>query len=81
MFTSVEKEKINLARNLSVMLNSGITLYDALVSVEKQSGSKRFKEALSRVKDKVEHGTKSSEAFGDEKRIFGGVFSGLMNIC
>ena len=80
MFNVIEKEKINLARNLSVMLKSGVTLFDALVSIEKQSGSKKFKEALRRVKDKVEHGTSLSEAFRAEGRVFSGVFSGLIEV-
>ena len=78
MFYSIEKEKIDLARNLNLTLKSGFTLYDSLISIEKNIKSEKFKNSLSKVCKKVEHGTSASEAFRSKERIFGNVFIGLI---
>ncbi len=70
-------EKINFARNLGLMLNSGLPLSRALSVLEKQSRSKFFKEILLQIQGDVNKGGTFSEAIGKHERIFPKIFSSM----
>lgn len=72
------QEKVDFAKNLAVMLKSGITINEALASLAEQTKSKAFSRIIYRVKSKIETGTSLSEAFTKEEKIFGRVFISLL---
>lgn len=57
------QEKVDFAKNLAVMLKSGITINEALASLADQTKSKAFSEVIYKVKSEVETGTSLSESF------------------
>ena len=62
-------QKVLFAKNLSVMLRSGMTIIDALYTVE-PSLSGKFKKILSQVIKKVESGLPLSKSFADYPKVF-----------
>ena len=72
------QEKINFAKNLGVMLKSGVTINDAIALLVDQAKSRSFKRMIHRVKGGVEKGIPLSESFAKEEDKLGGVFVGLL---
>lgn len=64
------KEKILFLRNLKVMLDSGISLPEALQKISGYVKNKKLKLAISDMKEKVVKGKKLSEAISYHKDIF-----------
>ncbi|GBD33743.1 Type II secretion system protein F [bacterium HR34] len=64
------KEKILFLRNLKVMLDSGISLPEALQKISGYVKNKKLKLAISDIKEKVVKGKKLSEAISYHKDIF-----------
>jgi type II secretory pathway component PulF len=72
--------KVELAKDLAVMLKSGISINEALASIEEQARSVVFKKIIHKVRKEIETGIPLSEAFGKEKEEFGDVFISLLKI-
>ena len=72
------QERVDFAKNLSIMLRSGIAINEALTSLAQQSNSARFRKIVYRVRDDIENGTALSAAFGKEVRIFGQIFVSMI---
>lgn len=66
-------QKSLIAKHMSVMLKSGLTLTDSL-NTTAQSASPKVKKILSRVSASVEAGHKFSDALMEYPKIFSGVF-------
>jgi type II secretory pathway component PulF len=77
-FSIPPEAQINFVKNLAMMLKSGISITEALESGFSQAKNPTLKSALGRIKIKVEHGTSLGEAFEDEGRIFGPIFTILI---
>ncbi len=79
MFESISiQERVDFAKNLAVMLKSGISINEALGELAEQSNSRRFAEIITRVRVDVENGTPLSLSFAKEPRVFGGIFVSLI---
>lgn len=76
--TITSQEKVDFAKNLAVMLKSGIPINEALESLVNQTRSKAFRSIIARIKKEVETGTSLSEAFGKDQSVFGNVFISLL---
>lgn len=72
------QEKVDLTKNLAVMLKSGISINEALFAIASQTKPKALKQIITNIKNDVEKGTPLSEAFSKEKNIFDGVFISLV---
>ena len=72
------QDRVNFAKNLSIMLRSGIGINDALTSLAEQTQIPRLKKVLYKVRDDVENGTSLADAFGAETPIFGTVFVSMI---
>ena len=79
MFNKVSnRERVDFAKNLAVMLKSGITIDEALKSLAEQAKSKVFNKVISNVQREVESCTSLSEAFTKEGKVFDKVFVSLL---
>ena len=65
-----QKERADLFFQLATLINTGISLTEALSIVADQSQNKRLKEVVLEVKDKVSEGVRFSEALSDFEGIF-----------
>ena len=74
------QEKVDLTKNLAVMLKSGIAINEALDSLADQSKSKTFSKIIYKVKSEIETGTSLSESFAKEEKTFGSVFVSLLKV-
>lgn len=72
-------EKINFARNLGLMLVSGLSLSRALAVIEKQSKSKFFKSILTEVMTEVNKGSTFSDALSMHPKVFPQIFSSMVH--
>lgn len=72
------QERVNFAKNLAIMLRSGIAINDALDALSQQSTSARFKKIIARVQKDIENGTLLSSAFRKEERAFGKIFVSMI---
>lgn len=72
------QERVDFAKNLAIMLHSGIAINDALTSLADQSSSSRFKRILYGVRDDIENGTPLSAAFDKEAKVFGRIFVSMI---
>jgi len=72
------QERVNFAKNLAIMLHSGIAINDALDALGQQSASGRFKRIIVKVQKDIENGTSLSSAFRKQEQAFGGIFVSLI---
>lgn len=68
------QELVDFAKNLTIMLKSGIPINVALASLAEQTRSKSFRGTLDRVKTSVEQGVSLTEAFSKEEKTFSSLF-------
>ncbi len=73
-----DQEKVDLAKNLALMLKSGVPLNEALTSLEKQSHRRLTKRVLQQLRTDIEAGTPLSQAFEKQRMLFGSVFINLI---
>ena len=79
LFSSISsQERVNFTKNLAVMLQSGIAINDALVSLADQSESPRLSAIITRIRNDVENGMQLSVAFAKETDAFGVIFISLI---
>lgn len=72
------QDRVDFAKNLSIMLKSGIAINDALTNLADQSESKRFKKIVQGVRNDIENGTPLSVAFAKESSVFGTIFVSMI---
>ena len=72
------QEKVDFAKNLAIMLKSGIAINEALASLADQTKSKAFSKVIYKVKREVEMGTSLSKSFAKEEKVFGRVFISML---
>lgn len=72
------QERVDFAKNLAVMLKSGISINDALTELSEQSDSRAFSKIISQVQSDVENGTPLSQSFEKQKKHFGSIFVSLI---
>ncbi len=72
------QDRVDFAKNLSIMLRSGIPINEALTSLADQSESIHFKKIVYQVRTDIENGTPLSVAFEREVQIFGKIFVSLI---
>lgn len=73
-----DQDRADFAKNLSVMLKSGITIDEALLSLANQSPSRALARATARSHERIEQGELLSSAFASEERAFGSLFVHLV---
>ena len=79
MFNPIsDQDKVDFAKNLSIMLKSGIPIDESLGTLSTQVRSKFFGKLIAKVKNDVEYGTTLSAAFAKEDRHFGKTFTSLV---
>ncbi|MBI2097387.1 MAG: type II secretion system F family protein [Candidatus Vogelbacteria bacterium] len=72
------KDKIVFASNLSAMIGAGLSLARALAVMERQSGSKRFRQVISQIAAKIGAGAGLSAALAAFPAVFPPVFVAMV---
>ena len=72
------QERVDFAKNLSIMLRSGIAINDALFSLAEQSNRSHFREVIRRIGSDIENGMPLSSAFAKEVHVFGPIFVSML---
>lgn len=72
------KEKLFLVQQLSIMIQTGISLAVALKTLEEQTKNKNFKSILKELKENVEKGNPLSDGLAKYKKIFGDLFINMI---
>ncbi len=72
------QEKINFAKNLSAMLDAGLSVNRSLVVMGKQAKRQSFKNLLSEIESDVSHGTTLSESLSKKSNIFSPLFISMV---
>ncbi|MBI4119668.1 MAG: type II secretion system F family protein [Parcubacteria group bacterium] len=73
-------EKILFAKHLSIMVKTGMTLFDSLTLIKKQMRSKSFAYILERVISDVENGQFLSQSLMQFESLFGELFINIIKI-
>lgn len=73
-------EKMLFTRNLQVMVSSGLTLPRALDILSSQTNNKKFKKALTEIKERIIKGENFSETLKNYPDIFSELFQSMLKI-
>jgi type IV pilus assembly protein PilC len=80
LFSQVKTiDKINLARNLGLMLEAGLALSRALSVIERQSKKKALKGVLVDLMANINRGVTFSESLGKHPRVFPPIFVSMVH--
>ena len=80
-FNSVPlKEKMVFARNLSVMISSGLTVSRAINNLMSQTKNKTFKKVLADVYEEMQKGRSLSESFSKHPSVFDELFVNMVRV-
>jgi type IV pilus assembly protein PilC len=71
-------EIIRLAKNMSAMINAGLSLSRALSVIERQSGNKRLKEVTIGLSESIKKGSSFNEALSAYPKIFSSLFISMV---
>lgn len=74
------EEKMFFARNLSVMVNAGLSLTRALDALAQETGNPKFKKVIEGIMASVVQGTSFSEALRAHRAVFGELFSNMVEV-
>ncbi len=72
------QERVDFAKNLSIMLRSGIAINDALFALSEQSADAHLQKVIARIQTDIENGTPLSMAFNKEIALFGPIFVSML---
>lgn len=72
------EEQINFAKNLSVLLEGGVTINEALNSLADQSKPGTMKNIIYQIEKKLEKGMSLSSALSDEDGVFSKIFISMV---
>ncbi|MDE2037630.1 MAG: type II secretion system F family protein [Patescibacteria group bacterium] len=80
LFGSIKTiEKINLARNLGLMLEAGLALSRALSVIERQSKNKPVKKVLNELIAEIDRGTTFADALSKHPKVFSPLFVSMVH--
>lgn len=74
------KEKMMFARNLGVMISSGLTIVKAISNLQVQTQNKRFQKVLQRIYDELQGGKTLSEGLALFPAIFDDLFVNMVRV-
>jgi len=74
------KEKMMFARNLSVMIASGISITKAINNLSIQSNNKRFKKILIEILKELQSGKTLNECLAKYPSVFGNLFVNMVKV-
>jgi type IV pilus assembly protein PilC len=74
------KEKMVFARNLSVMISSGLPLSQAVEALAEQTKCKPLKQALSEIRDSVRSGNSLGDSLAKYPHIFNNLFVSMVRV-
>lgn len=74
------KDKMLFARNLSIMISSGLQITKAVRTLVEQTRSKRFKTILNQVADDVQAGNPLADALEKYPRVFNELFVNMVRV-
>lgn len=74
------KEKMVFARNLSIMVASGLTVSKAINNLSQQTNNKSFRKILSSIFEEVQSGKTLSEGLAEYPNIFGDLFINMVKV-
>lgn len=74
------KEKMIFARNLAVMVSSGLTVSKAIYNLGIQTSNKRFKKILQSVYEDVQSGKQLSEGLAKFPSVFNELFVNMVSV-
>ncbi|QQS61002.1 MAG: type II secretion system F family protein [Candidatus Moraniibacteriota bacterium] len=81
MFSSVPlKEKMVFARNLSIMIESGLPLVQAIDGLKEQTKNKTFQHVLNEVKDSIHGGNSFGDALSKHPEVFDDLFVNMVRV-
>lgn len=72
------QEKILFARNISSMLEAGLSLSRTLGVMEKQTKNKKLKKTISEISEKIKKGNSLSVALSDYPKVFDNLFVSMV---
>ncbi len=72
-------EKLNFARNLSVMIKAGLPLTRALDTLERQTASAAFKAVISDITANIRKGESFTNSLAKHPRVFPGIFVAMIS--
>ena len=72
------RDRATFFRQMSMMVQTGLTLLQALQICKKESSKKAFRDVIQQMINDVENGASFSNAMGRHKRVFSGVFVQLV---
>lgn len=73
-------EKMLFSRHLSVMLESGLSLDQALMVLSQQGKSSKLKKIISQIEQKIKQGRSFSESLGDYPRVFDRLYVNMVKV-
>lgn len=74
------KEKMMFARNLSIMVSSGVQISLAVEMLAQQTKNKRFRKALEDISEKVQSGVSLGDALGQHPSVFNNLFVSMVRV-
>lgn len=74
------EEKMFFARNLSVMVNAGLSLTRALDALGRETTNLKFKKVIAGLGEAISRGTSFSEALRAQRAVFGDLFSNMVEV-
>ena len=74
------EEKMMFSRNLSVMIESGISITRALEVLQKQTRSPTFGAAIRKINDSIKKGISFSESIREYPKIFDELYSSMIKV-
>jgi type IV pilus assembly protein PilC len=72
-------DKINLAKNMGLMLDSGLPLSRTLMVLEKQSKNAKLKKILNQIMDNINSGSTLADALKKHPKIFPPIFISMVH--
>ena len=78
--TIKSKEIVEFTRHLSVMLSSGVTIFEAITFLKEQSNNKVLASRLSRVIDSLNNGQSLSSAMKRFPKVFPEIYTNIIHV-
>lgn len=78
MGTVNNQEKIMFSRNLSSMLEAGLSLSRALHTIERQSKNKKFKKVINDINENIKKGNSLADSLGNFPKVFSPLFVSMV---
>ena len=73
------QEKINFARNLGLMLSSGLSLARSLSVLDRQSKNKELKKVISALSEEITRGSTFADALANHPKVFPQLFVAMVH--